>query len=46
MKDSLIKENSEGGGAQSVIEVSGDLKRVSDTCGAVVHEVQDYCFEV
>ena len=46
MKDSLIKENSEGGGAQSVIEVSGDLTRVSDTCGAVVHEVQDYCFEV
>ena len=46
MKDSLIKENGEGGGAGSVVEVSGDLKRVSDTCGAVVYEVQDYCFEV
>ena len=46
MNDDLLKENGEGGGAGSVVEVSGDLKRVSDTCGAVVYEVQDYCFEV
>ena len=46
VNDDLLKENGEGGGAGSVVEVSGDLKRVGDTCGAVVHEVQDYCFEV
>ena len=46
VKDGLIKKSGEGGGAGSVVEVSGDLKRVGDTCGAVVHEVQDYCFEV
>ena len=39
VKDELLKENGEGGGTGSVVEVRGDLKRVGDTCSAVVHEV-------
>jgi len=39
MNDDLLKENGKGGGTGSVVEVRGDLERVGDTCGAVVHEV-------
>jgi len=39
MNNELLKENGEGGGTGSVVEVRGDLERVGDTCGSVVHEV-------